>query len=82
MDIVAEHGGRKVHGMAHQIITNDGDGDAGRAQVFLCTGKNQTKFADVIPFGQNIGAHITNHRHAFGIRNHMIGNMGAVNGVI
>ena len=63
MDVILEHGGCEIHGIAQQVFPDDDNSHPGRAQVFLRARKEQTELCDVDFLGQNGGGHIPHQRN-------------------
>src|SRR5215470_5970423 len=63
-----------------QVFANDHNGDAGRAEILLRAGKNESKFLNIDGMRSNVGRHVGNKRHGAGFRNG--GPLRAFDGVV
>ena len=64
MRFVVQHGGRVLRTEADEVIPYDGNGQAGRADIFLSTEIQYAEIVDIIYLGQDVAGSIRHQRHA------------------
>ena len=77
--LVVEHGGDGTTDLAHDVLLDDDEGDAGHGEVLLGTTVDETVLAHVDGTGEDVGTHISHHRHGAVV---VLQDLGAVDGVI
>ena len=67
-DFVVQHRGRDVQRVAEQVVPDDDDGHARRADVLLRAGKGDAELGDVVLLREDAGGQVRHQRHAAGLR--------------